>query len=134
MAGGRPTVVTPSVVIKLEQAFSIGASITEACIYADISRNTIYEYMKTHPEFQDRIDELQERPILKARQTVVQSLNDPVHAFRYLEKKRKSEFGNSLDLTTDGKAFEVSSEQKALADAALAHILNENKGNTRQEG
>lgn len=100
---GRPTSVTPEVVMKLEQAFAIDASVSEACSYADISRNTFYEYLKRNPEFQDRIDELRERPVLKARQTIVKALDDPNHSFRYLEKKRRKEFGNAIDVTTDGE-------------------------------
>ena len=95
----RPTVMTPEVVIKLEQAFAIDASVEEACSYADISRNTFYEYLKKEPEFQDRIDELRQRPVLKARQTIVKHLDDPTFAFKYVEKKRKKEFGNSLELS-----------------------------------
>src|SRR3990167_2262638 len=95
---GRPSSFTPEVVMKLEQVFAIDGSVEEACSYADISRNTFYEYLKVHPEFSDRIDELRQRPVLKARQTIVKSLDDPNHAFRYVERKRKAEFGNSLEL------------------------------------
>ncbi len=98
----RPTVVTPEVVIKLEQAFAIDASVTEACGYADISRNTFYEYLKVNPEFQDRIDELRERPILKARQTVVKALDTPAHAEWYLTRKAKKEFAERIEKTGAG--------------------------------
>lgn len=98
---GRPTVMTPEVVLKLEQAFAIDASVEEACSYAEIARNTFYEYLKVKPEFQDRINDLRQKPILKARQTVVKALIDPNHAFRYLEKKAKKEFGPSLDLDVE---------------------------------
>ena len=36
--------------------------------------------MEEDPSLKDRIEELQERPILKARQTVVKALEDPDHA------------------------------------------------------
>ena len=96
---GRPTVMTKEVVNKLEQVFAIDGSVEEACSYADISRQTFYEHLKVNPEFSDRIEELRQRPVLKARQTVVKALNDPNQAFRYLEKKRRKEFGNALELT-----------------------------------
>lgn len=99
---GRPTIMTVETVTKLEQAFAIDCTVEEACSYAEISRNTFYEYLKKEPSFQDRIDDLRQRPILKARQTVVKSLDNPVHAFNYLSKKKKDEFGNNLDLTTGG--------------------------------
>ncbi len=95
----RPTVMTESVVLKLEQAFALDASVEEACSYADIARNTFYEYLKNNPEFKDRIEDLRQKPVLKARQTVVQALGDANYAFKYLEKKKKAEFGNSVELT-----------------------------------
>lgn len=96
---GRPTVMTESVVNKLIEVFAIGGTDEEACYYADISKQTLYDYQKIHPDFVDRKEALKERPILKARQTVVKALDDPNYAFKYLEKKRKKEFGVSLELS-----------------------------------
>lgn len=100
---GRPTVMTPEIINKLEEVFAIGGSDLEACFYADIGKTTLYTYQEEHPEFTERKEMLKERPVLKARQTVVKSLDDPNYAFKYLEKKRKGEFGNALDLTSNGK-------------------------------
>ena len=46
---GRPTVMTPEVIGKLEQVFAIDGSVEEACSYAYISRNTFYEHLKVNP-------------------------------------------------------------------------------------
>lgn len=106
--GGRPTKMTDEVVMKLEQAFAIDASVEEACSYADISRNTFYEWLKRNPEYQDRIDELRERPILKARQTIVKSLDNPQHAQWYLTRKKKKEFAERIEQTgAEGGAIQV---------------------------
>ena len=110
---GRPTVVTPEMLGKLEQVFAIDGTVEEACSYAEIARNTYYEYLKRNPDFQDRIDELRQRPLLKARQTIVKSLDDPNHAFKYAEKKLKKEFGNAIDITTGGDKFETFNEKQA---------------------
>ena len=102
--GGRPSVVTPEVVTKLEQAFAIDASVEEACSYADISRKVYYEYLKRNPAFSDRIEELRQRPVLKARQTVATKLSESYsNAMDYLKRKRKHEFGDSTDLTSGGE-------------------------------
>lgn len=106
-AGGRPTVMTEMVIAKLEQVFAIDGTVEEACSYAEIGRNSFYDYLKINPKFSNRIDELRQRPVLKARQTIVQSLGDPTNAFRYLEKKKRKEFGNNLDVTTGGEAITV---------------------------
>lgn len=91
---GRPTVLTPEVVQKLEHAFSIGATDIEACFYAGISRGTLYNYQKENPDFLDRKEMLKEKQVLKARTVIVQALQegDKNIAKWYLERKRKDEF------------------------------------------
>lgn len=100
---GRKTVMTIETVNKLEEVFAIGGTDEEACFYANISKQTLYDYQKIHPEFIDRKEALKEKPILKARQTVVKSLDNLQDAKWYLEKKRKKEFGNAVDFTTGGE-------------------------------
>jgi len=102
------TKLTPDVRSKIEQVASLDGTVEEMAYYCDISKQTIYNWIDPDSPFFDeklakKIEKLRAKPILKARETVVQSLNDPVHAFKYLEKKRKKEFGNNLDITTDGE-------------------------------
>lgn len=104
---GRPTVMTPEVVAKLEQAFAIDATVEEACSYADISRDAFYDYLKKNPDFSDRIGDLRQKPILKARQTIVKSLDNPTSAQWYLSRKRKNEFAERVEQTgKDGGPIE----------------------------
>lgn len=84
---------------KLEQAFAIGCTDEEACSYAEISPDQLYYYEnKIDNKFRVRKQELKQKPILKAKQTIVKGLDDPTHAKWYLERKLKKEFGNSLEL------------------------------------
>jgi hypothetical protein len=46
--------MTEATVAKLEQAFAFGCTDLEACLYADISKDCLYNYQKKHPEFVDR--------------------------------------------------------------------------------
>ncbi|MCP3888516.1 MAG: hypothetical protein GY702_06540 [Desulfobulbaceae bacterium] len=39
---GRPTVVTQSVIDKLEQAFIVDANVTQACFTAEVTRESYY--------------------------------------------------------------------------------------------
>ncbi len=64
---GRPTVMTPEVVSKLERAFLVGATDSEACVHADISRTSLYKYCDENPEFADRKEILKNQPTLKAK-------------------------------------------------------------------
>ena len=91
---GRPTVMTPENIAKLEQAFSLGATDVEACFYAGIGKTTLYEYQEKHPEFAERKAAFKEKLDLKARQVVASAMEDgdKQTAQWYLERKKKDEF------------------------------------------
>ena len=96
---GRPTVMTDEVLDKLRQAFLFGATKEEACAFADIGFRTLYDYIDRNPEFSQEIDKWQQNPILKAKKTVMNSLDDPKVSQWYLERRAK-EFKPKQDLTT----------------------------------
>jgi hypothetical protein len=48
---GRPTVMTESVLYKLQEAFCSGATDAMACFYAGISTDCLYKYQREHPEY-----------------------------------------------------------------------------------
>lgn len=96
---GRPTILTPEIIAKLEQAFSMGCSDLEACFYADIGKTTLYNYQNAHPEFVERKERLKERMIFKARTVIADALNnkDENTARWYLERKKKDEFSTRTE-------------------------------------
>lgn len=103
---GRKTIMTPVVIAKLEEAFAWGCTDIEACLWAGIDKSTLYNYQEKNPSFVDRKESLKETPILQARKTVVAAVEkDPKIAMDYLSRKAKKEFGNNVDVTTDGKAL-----------------------------
>lgn len=105
--GGRPTIMTKETIDKLEYVFGLGGTDEEACFYADISHQTLYDYQKKHPEFIDRKEALKEKPILKARETVINSLEDPKDAQWYLERKKKQEFSTKTETETTIKVLNI---------------------------
>lgn len=110
IGAGRPTVMTTDTVNKLEQAFAIGCTDEEACVFADISRTTLYDYIKKNPEFADKKEALKKKPILKAKNTVVKNLDNPDMALKYLERKCKDEFSTKTETaisTIDSSPFEI---------------------------
>lgn len=92
---GRKTIMTPEIIDKLEQAFSMGCSDLEACLHANIGKTTLYNYQNENPEFVERKEQLKEKLVLKARTVIAEALNrkDENTAKWYLERKRKDEFG-----------------------------------------
>lgn len=97
----RPTIVTEDVVAKLEEAFKIGATPTEACNYANISRDAYYDRLKKDQTFSDRMDSAKEWPILAMKKVVVQKAvgGDEKSAMWYLERKKKDEFAPRQELS-----------------------------------
>ena len=73
---GRPRAVTQETIQRLETAFSIGASVREAILFADLKETTYYDYVRANPEFSARIELLKERMPLKARQVVYKALEN----------------------------------------------------------
>lgn len=93
---------------KLEMAFRIDASDEEACSIAEITVDQLYYYQREiNPEFKEKKKVWKHLPTYKARQTVVEALEDkknPEFALKYLERKRKLEFSTRSELTgADGK-------------------------------
>ena len=87
------------VVSKLEEAFAIGCTNREACLYSDITEIMYYNYVKSRPELAERFKRLRDRPILKARNTLVKGLDKDENAKWYLARKRKSEFAERSEHT-----------------------------------
>jgi len=92
MAGGRPTIMTESTIQKLEQAFLMGCTDLEACLFADISKSTLYNYQEQNPEFVERKAALKENPFMLSRKVLLEALNDGdrATAHKMLDRKEGS--------------------------------------------
>lgn len=112
-AGGRPPKITPTVLSKLEQAFLMGCSDREACLFGNVSTTTLYEYCVKNPEFAERKEVLKLNPVLKARGIVIKALDDDGNIIgqqmtadkvinRYEGIKQRLEHANA-----DGKPFQT---------------------------
>jgi predicted GIY-YIG superfamily endonuclease len=102
--GQKKQKLTPDNIRKLEEAFSIDATVLEACFYADISSNTYYRWIKENPALYDRFERLREKPVLTARQTVVKAIaTDSEIAMKYLERKKKNEFSPRTEVDLKGQ-------------------------------
>ena len=123
---GRPTVMTPDTIAKLEQAFSWGCTDNEACIWAGINPSSLYDYQLEHPDFTKRKEFLKETPSLKARQVINIALvnKDKQAAQWWLERKRKEEFSTRSELVQPEpiKVF-ITKEEEAEADAVIDNVV-----------
>ncbi len=114
--------MTPEKIAKLEEAFAIDATIEEACFYADIDPSTYNRWIHKNPKLHKRFTALRNKPVLKARQTVVKGLDDTHNAQWYLTRKKKKEFGDNVDVTSGGKEI-------PLFDYVRNKTLRINNGN-----
>lgn len=89
MPAGRPSKMTPERVKKLEDAFLWGCNDTEACLYADISRQTLHNYQEKHPEFIDRKERLKTNPLMMAKRIQFEDLvgSDSTIAQKVIDRK-----------------------------------------------
>lgn len=88
--------LTPEMKSKIEEVAALDGSVEEMAYYCDVSRQTIYNWLDEDKELFDRVERLRERPVLKARQTVVKRLDESYqNAVDYLKRKKKHEFGDN---------------------------------------
>lgn len=124
---GRPSVITTEIINKLDYAFSIGCTDSEAISFAGISSSAFYNYIDKHPEYKERKEALKLKPVLKAKKAnndLIES-GDPVHIRWYLERKKADEFSTKTDVTVDTSgSLSLESRSEALSDF-LSQFLDE---------
>lgn len=106
---GRDTIMTTDVVEKLEKCFSLAYTDEEACLSVGIDRKTLYNYCKKYPDFSTKKELLKKKPNLKAKNIILQSLNegDTNSAKWWLERKCKEEFSTRQEqVGKDGEAIQ----------------------------
>jgi hypothetical protein len=98
---GRPTIMTPETVKKLKEGFAQGFSVDNACIWADISKQTYYTYCEKQVGFLDYCKTLQKKPLIKSILVINKALNegDVSTAKWYAERKAKDEFSLRQEIT-----------------------------------
>lgn len=117
---GRPTVITPAIVQKLEQALMSGFTVETACNLSGIARATYYDHVASDDEFSDKMDRAKAWPTEKARKTVVAAIEagDLQTSKWWLERKARSEFSASSRDTPFEPAAEIDDGHKALREIA----------------
>lgn len=93
---GRPSVINEDILRKLEIFIASGMSISASCYMAGISKSTYYEHKALNKEFADRMRIAEEWATFRARQIVLQAIDngDTACARWYLSKKARLEFGD----------------------------------------
>lgn len=121
-AGGRPSVMTKDMLQKLELAFLKGLSDRQACHFADISLQTLYNYCNKHPEYFERKEQLKLNPTIQAKLNVAEGIEsgDVELSKWYLERKAKDEFSTKQEVGLSG---EVNNPLSGLTTEELKKLL-----------
>lgn len=90
--GGRPTVMTPDVLQKLEDSFTNAFTDEMACLYAGVSTTTLYDYCVEHPKFAERKEVLKRTPDLAAQKKLVEDAAGSVSGARWWAEHKMSDF------------------------------------------
>jgi hypothetical protein len=100
------------VISKLEYAFSIDATVKEACIYAGISSAAYYRFLKQEPEYRERFAGLRALIGLAAKKTIVEAIFDGNIGICmwYAERRLPNEFNTSLVLKNMIKTLRAENE------------------------
>lgn len=114
--GGRPTVMTPDVLQKLEAAFMNVFTDAQACDYAGIAPATLYNYQNENPAFLERKTMLRERPDMAAKLELVTGIKGSLEQARWwAAHKMGGEFAPKTKIE-----MKVESSGPSMSDAARA--------------
>jgi len=127
---GRPTIMTDSTLVKLKEGFAQGFSVRNACIWADISQDTYFNYCKKYPRFSEQCKTLQQKPLIKSILVINKALNegDVSTAKWYAERKAKDEFSLKTETEHTGeirsKVVYIEKEEKEEYENHINDTIN----------
>lgn len=130
---GRKNVITAEIKAQIKKAVSIGATFAQAREFAcinghPIAERTFFTYLKEHPEFRQELEYLKKNPVLKAKNTIYNNLNNPKWAAWYLERKNPEEFAKTDKIKLQGNLDANVSTDDDLK-SLIAGIIELNKLN-----
>jgi hypothetical protein len=120
---GRPSKQDPETVTKLLAAFSRGYNVQEACIYACVSRETYYRWVKDDCVLSGRIEAARTGVSGRAKEIIVDAiLNGDINAAKWwLERRAKREFGPDA-IENYEAPLPVESDEAKLQEQLDKHI------------
>ncbi len=128
---GRKSELTVEVRRKIDECAQLGSSMEEIAFWCDVHRATLFRWVQKDEKLRNRIEHLQQRPILMARQTIVNNLgNNPEIAFKFLERKRREEFSPRNEIAMTGEIVNkhsIDPEQEALMKNAMGNFASKLK-------
>ena len=117
----RSTKKTPECVKKLEEILRLDGTITEACSYANISRETYYNWLENDLEFSDKMADAGDYAFIEARRTINKAIKEgdwklalDILRRRDSRYKDKGETNHSGEITLGGILNELWDKSNSL--------------------
>ena len=107
---GRPTVMTPEVIAKIEEELKNGATLAQSAFLAGISLKTIYNYFGENPDFKERCELLQGLVAYRARVNIKNKIETgDIDTSKYWLDRKDKDFKpkSEQDHTTLGKEIKA---------------------------
>lgn len=132
-SGAKPK-MTPEVLAKIEQAFSLGCNDKEACFSAGISVECLRAFQRNNPLWMERKALLKEKMVLKAKAVIAHALNqlDVQTAKWYLEKQCREEFGNEVKIKGDINIKQAIVDWAKIIDTSAQEVESLPNQNTQE--
>lgn len=96
--------MTPENLQKLKEAFAIGATVIQACDYADLAERTYYYWIEKNPELLQEFDRYREKLPFKAKYNIAQQIHAGNVALSQwlLSRKEPEAYGETVKLEHSG--------------------------------
>lgn len=121
----RPKKITKEILRKLEEAFLLGLSDREACLYADLATSTFYDYCKEHKGFSERKELLKDNMKMQSKINIANKINkgDIDLSLWYLERKCKDEFSSKQEIQHSGN-MSINNPMSGLTTEELRKLID----------
>lgn len=103
------TKLTPEVVQKLKDAFAVGATVEQACCYAEIAKQTYYNWIEKNPVLLDEFEKMRQKLPLQAKNNIAQRIygkevkGDISLSQWLISRTESSQYGDRLKVEHSGE-------------------------------
>jgi hypothetical protein len=128
---GRPTIMTPQVIAKLEHCFERGYSDYDAYKSVGISKDAFYDYCVANPDFSEKKEWLKKNTVILSKNIVYDKLviDKDINTAKFiLERKCKDEFSLKTETELSGevksKVVYIEKEEKEAYKKHIDEVID----------
>lgn len=102
---GRPKKINKDIIEKLNYAYSRGLTDSEACLYAGITKPTLYKYIEEHPEYAEIREVYKTNVGMHAKMNIAENIIDQkdIKISQYFLEKHDPDYSEKEVGNSNGK-------------------------------